>query len=404
MRRLPVSLLAMMVGAASAVPVGIPSASSGAVATSVGHEERPVIVMTLGDFKTAQSDNSEWADAVRARFRIVNRSGGIADATGRHRRVEVVTCNSAADADRSVACALGAVRMHVAAVVGMAAAFSDRVWPILQTAGIPVIGPRVTSLADAQSPVSFPLGPGVPGIFNAMPALLAREGATRVGVVISDYGPESDDAVTFLQNGMASSRVSEGPIIRVAPGNPDLVAAAAAMRSAQVDGVVGFVSGGHEGQLIEQLRLAGVRAKYVTGVPFGATPLASDISYDTNGALAVGEFALSTSREPGIQQYRRDLMRYRGLPSSQGALNFWLAAWVFGRVASDLPTIRAAGVLEAMSNLDHLDTGGVTPPLTTRNPKPDLPRLFNSGVTFNEVRHGQLVPLSPGFYDPFAGV
>ena len=94
------------------------------------------------------------------------------------------------------------------------------------------------------------------------------------------------------------------------------------MRSAEVDGVVGFVSGGEEGQLIEQLRLAGVRAKYVTGVPFGAPPLASDISYHTNGALpAVGEFAHSTSRVPGIRQYRRDLMRHRGLPSSQGVLS-----------------------------------------------------------------------------------
>ena len=54
-----------------------------------------------------------------------------------------------------------------------------------------------------------------------------------------------------------------------------------------------------------------------------------------------------------------------------------------------------------MSNLDDLDMGGVTPPLTTLTPNPQLPRLFNPSVTFNEVRQGTQPP-APGFYNPFA--
>ena len=65
----------------------------------------------------AQSDNSDWADAVRGRVPVVNRSGGIADATGRHRLVEVVVCHRRRRCSQRGAFA--AVRMHVAAVVGI---------------------------------------------------------------------------------------------------------------------------------------------------------------------------------------------------------------------------------------------------------------------------------------------
>jgi branched-chain amino acid transport system substrate-binding protein len=220
--------------------------------------------------------------------------------------------------------------------------------------------------------------------------------------VISDFGAATDDALTFVERGIALSHASAGPVIRVAPGNPDLAGVAAALRAGDSDGVVGFVSGGHEGQLIQQLRAAGLSARYVTQAPFGHTPLASDVSYSTGGALAVAEFALPSSQAAGIQEYRRDLIAYRGMPSSQGAIDFWLAAWVFGRVASGLPTIDAAAVLTAMSNLENLDMGGVTPPLTTVNLAPGSPRLFNSSVTFNRIRDGELMPLSSGFFDPFS--
>ena len=40
--------------------------------------------------------------------------------------------------------------------------------------------------------------------------------------------------------------------------------------------------------------------------------------------------------------------------------------------------------------------------IITEDTEPGVPRLFNRSVTFNQVRRGELAPVPPGFYDPFA--
>jgi hypothetical protein len=95
--------------------------------------------------------------------------------------------------------------------------------------------------------------------------------------------------------------------------------------------------------------------------------------------------------------------RGSALARTEGAVNGWLAAWVFERVVRQLPTIDADQVLRAMNRLQGFDMGGITPPLTTKARDPRMPRLFNPTVSFNRARYGVTTQLIDEFVDPFDG-
>src|SRR4029453_616156 len=96
-----------------------------------------------------------------------------------------------------------------------------RALPILGAAHIPALGVRVNGPDDMAQPASFPLASGLEAELLAMPQLLAEQGATKIAVIISDFGPATDDAVAVLQRGRALTSAASGPVVRVAPGTLD---------------------------------------------------------------------------------------------------------------------------------------------------------------------------------------
>jgi branched-chain amino acid transport system substrate-binding protein len=366
----------------------------------------PIRVMTMGDFETQDADNAVWALAVRARFASGNLRGGIVDANGQQHRVLVSACNTAFDPTRAAACARRAVQMHVTAVLGLTSVDSAEIWPILEAAGIPVIGARVNTAADASSPVSFPLGAGLPGVFRAMPYLLARVGADHVGVVISDYGDATDALLGAIEQGISGAGSTAGPVAFVTPDDNSLADAATAMMRGGADGVIGFVAEPGRGDLLRELGRAGFTGPYVTQAPVGVSALASDADV-SQAALLVGQFAPVTADVPGMRQFRTDMDESSGgatLQRTEGAVNNWLAAWVLEQVVRRLERVDAPSVLREMGQLDRLDTGGVTPPLSTVQPGRLLARLFNATVAFSSVSAGNPPrQLDAGFVDVVDG-
>jgi hypothetical protein len=345
-----------------------------------------------------------WADAVEARFEPIALSGGLSDARGVHHAVDVIVCDSGFEARRAAACARRAVNDHVAAVVGMAAVDSDEVWPILERARIPVIGPRVTTLRDASSPMSFPIAAGVPGVYVALPQLLARAGARRIGVVVTDYGTATDALLQLIQQGASHTAATVVSVVRVARAVPDVVVAARAMVQSGVDGVIGFVEGGDPGALSADLAQAGFGGWYATQAAVGSGSLASDPG-DTQDALVVGQFAPVASDVSGMRRFRNDMDQASHgaeLARTEGAVNGWASAWIFQRLATRLRQIDARSMLHALARLNALDMGGITPPLTT-TPVDGRPfeRLFNPTVTFQQATAGSITLLANGFVDPF---
>ena len=386
--------------------VTLVDASASAQSTIVAPVDNTIKVATIGDFEANGVDNTQWVNAVRARFDAANARGGVMDPSRQRHQVEVIACNAASDLQQTIRCAQQAVDQRVVAVVGLSAVYGDRALPILGAARVPALGVRVNAMGDAAQPASFPLASGLEAELMAMPQLLARRGATKIAVIISDFGAATDDAVAVLQQGRALTSAGSGPIVRVAPGTTDYTAAVAAATEPGVDGVVGFVAGGPAGTLERQLRAANYTGRYVTRAPWGSAPAASDADPSIPGTLVVGHFPPPTSDDAGWTQFRRDLdLSWRQLESvDEGTVNAWLAARAFEHLLGsvDLVGLRTA-VLEPIVYNSGNDTGGLTPPLSSATSDPALPRLFNRAVTFSVTWSGTRAQLDQRFFDPFRG-
>jgi ABC-type branched-subunit amino acid transport system substrate-binding protein len=365
-----------------------------------------IMVATLGDFDVNGVDNRQWADAVRARFNAANARGGLADAFGRRHLVVVIECNTASDPEQTAGCARQAVDQHVTAVVGMSAVYGDRALPILDAAGIPALGVRVNTGADGTSSASFPLASGFAAELMAMPQLLARERATKIAVIISDFGPATDDVLGLLERGMSLTKAATGPTVRVAPDAMNLSAAVSAAAQPGVDGIIGFVAGGRAGALVQQLRASNFTGEYATRAPWGNAEAASDPDLSVDGTLVVGQFTPPTCDVRGWNDFRRD-MRASGMDlvsPNEGTVNYWLAARVFQHVVRAVEVGRInASVIDPLVYDGNNDTGGLTPSLARTASPSDQPRLVNHTVTFNTTSDGDLRLLTPRFFDPFAG-
>ena len=300
----------------------------------------------------------------------------------------MIVCDTEADPVQTQQCAQRAVDDRVVAVVGMSVLDSDPVWPLLEAAGIPVIGSRINTDRDVSSPVAFPLGSGIVGTFSAMPQLLARQGAHKVAVVMSDFGAATSSALGLIESGLSRTSASAGPVVRVPLGVKSLAPYAAAATRDEVDGVIVFLERKEQAGLLRSLKAANFRGRIVTQASLSITgnPAIDD------GTLGVGEFPPVNARGRGMKLFRSD-MADAGISSSgllgldAGALNFWLAAWVFERVAQGLPAIDSRNV--AAGDGQHrrtrhggrdataLDLGpepGVSPPL-----QPDRDAQYREG-------------------------
>jgi hypothetical protein len=360
-----------------------------------------VTIMTIADLGT-HAPNTVWTGAVQAHVDALNTARGLRDAQDVRHPLRLLVCDSSG-AGGAARCARRAVQARVAAVVGLVTADSRPVWGPLERAGIPVIGTRVNGADELTSRLSFPLAPGLPGTLVALPQLAVAAGAKRVAVIVSDYGATTDAMLALLARGLLASGATSGPVVRVPRNTTNLLPFATQVVQPGVDCVVAFVSGGTRGAVATDLAHAGYTGWYATQAPFGDVALASDPT-DRQTALVVGQFAPLDADVDGMRRFRSEMDASAGgaaLGRTDGAVNGWLAAWVFEHVAATVVDIDAHSIATAMAHLHGLDTGGITPPLTTDGPAAVLGRLFNPAVTFDQSLYGTTTRIVPGFVDPF---
>jgi ABC-type branched-subunit amino acid transport system substrate-binding protein len=394
LRRAVVGSLVAALGA-----LGAPTLA-GANARPQGATGTPVRVMTMGDF----GQNPEWPAAVRARFRAIDKKGGIRDAAGTRHEVQVLECNTKFDADATSACAARAVSQRVAAVVGMSVANGRLAWPALEAAGIPVVGARINTESDVTSPVSFPIGSGVVGVFTAMPQLLAQQGSHEIALVVSDFGDATASAISLVGAGLARAGVAAGPTVRIPLGVRNLDPYVRPLIDGNVDGVVAIVAGPLQAPLLQKLRDTKLRGHVVVPVS-SADQLTVAMGDDADGTFAVGEFFTPWKAHGvrGLDRFRADVLADNAnLTFDEGSIAYWLSAWVFEHVATGLPQIDAPAVLAALQTTKDLDTGELTPPFSGSGGTAAFPRLLNPTVRFDRIEDGIVTPLSKQFFDPLS--
>ncbi len=223
-------------------------------------------------------------------------------------------------------------------------------------------------------------------------------------MVVSDFGDATTSALALVRSGVERAGATPGPEITIPLGVTDVEPYLADLVQAGVDGVVVFVAAPLQVGLIEQLRAAGYRGDIV--VPSSVADRVALGLADTDGTLVVGEFyaPFTKAPNPGVRRYRSDGQAHlERLATNEGALNFWLAAWIFEHVATGLAHIDATSVHDALSTTTDLDTGGLTPPFSGSGGSAEFPRLLNPTVSYSRIEGGVVTPLSKHLFDPLTG-
>lgn len=379
--------------------------SSGSTGAAHAPSGTPILIGTMGAFDTGSqggTQDPEWPGAVQARVKAINAAGGI-----HGRPVEVLVCNTGLDPNQVTACARQAVAKHVVAEIGLNTNDSNLVVPILQKAGIPLIGPVAVDASTLTSSISFPIASGVPGAFFGMPALLAQQKATKISLIYPNI-PGAGAALSMYSASTKAHQLTSLRSIAVSLTTTDLSPTVASATSSGANGLVAFLVGQAQGQLLEAIKQQGFHGPVVTDASFLTPQLLASAGSRLDGTLVVGTMRPVSNTSPGVQMFLKDMAAYdASLPTTDGAENNWAATWVFQRVAQSLSAITARTVLQAMSKLHNLDMGGITPPLTTTHAftgVPGITRLFNPTVTFQKVANGKLVGIgasSDPFVNPF---
>jgi branched-chain amino acid transport system substrate-binding protein len=344
--------------------------------------------------------------AARARVDAINAAGGI-----KGRPVELVVCDSKGDPNAGRACARKVVSAGVVAVVGSSTSADATVFPILEKAGVPVVGTTPTSAVNGESDVSFCFNPGVVGAFFAPPAALKAQGAKKVSMIYpSNLGPASALAKTSFEQGVKKTGLQSGVVAGFNSGDSQFDAQVSKATADGVDGVFAFATGENLAPLIKAVRQQAPDVKVATLTASLTPQVIEALGPAADGVAAVAFTQPATATQlPGIKQFNQDLDKYADgdVRRNDRSVSAWASVRAFEQIAAGLPEITRQSVMQAMQHLDGLETGGIYQPLSSSNRGaakiPGLGCALNTSVVLTEVKDGELVGLEPGkFYDPFA--
>ncbi|MEV5979033.1 ABC transporter substrate-binding protein [Streptomyces sp. NPDC052114] len=372
-----------------------------------GSRDDPITVMTWAPEKTKATNKPGVPAMAQAYARWVNAHGGLDG-----RELKVLTCNDHNDPVGAADCAREAVDQDVVAVVGAYSQHGRSFLAPLEVAGIPYIGGYGITDDEFSSPLSYPVNGGEPALMAGNGRQLASRCA-RVSLVRPDT-LAGDELPKLLNQGLADGHHKPVADIRAPEDSTDLTPQAEqALRSAGTrDGCVTAALGARTDTFYDSFRRTRqdyppVRISSVLG------SVDQSLVDRTGGASGPYEGAYVTGWYPASGDARWDRMREvireqafgdnRVDPSDAGVQTTWIAYTVLKQTVESLDgdDVTAQSLRRALDGGLRVDTGGLTPPLSWRFEDllaaSEFPRLINSGVTFQVVRDGRLVPARRGF-------
>ncbi|KUL53884.1 ABC transporter substrate-binding protein [Streptomyces sp. NRRL S-1521] len=377
--------------------------------TTGGSRDDPITVMTWAPENTKATNKPGVPAMAEAYARWVNAHGGIDG-----RELKVLTCNDHNDPVGAAACARKAVDEEVAAVVGAYSQHGRSFLAPLEVAGIPYIGGYGITDDEFSSPLSYPVNGGEPALLAGNGRQLADR-CDRVSLVRPDT-LAGDELPKLLNAGLADGDHKPVADIRAPEDGTDLTPQAeqALRHAGTVDGCVTAALGARTDTFYDSFRRTRddyppVRISSVLG------SVDQSLVDRTGGANGPYEGAYVTGWYPASGDARwaemRKVIREQAFgdnrvdPADAGVQTTWIAYTVLKQAVESLDggDVTAHSLRRALDDGLRVETGGLTPTLSWRFEDliaaSEFPRLINSGVTFQTVRDGRLVPARKGFVD-----
>jgi hypothetical protein len=350
-------------------------------------------------------DSSDAAAALEAAIAAQEARGGIKGSP-----IEVKTCtNKANDPNGAAACANEmADDPSVVAVVGSSNSSGDAISPILEKAGIPIIGSLPTATADYTSPVSFPVMSGALGGPGAATLMYDTLDITEISLAFPDLAGAATLPILFNQ-GLQTRGIQLSGEVKLPLDKQDLSAEAAQLAN-EGEGIAVTALPDQFARLVQSGLSSGTWAdkKISTFTTSINEEVRESLGSMTEGIyVASAGFALAAVDAPGVIRYREEIEQYgEGLDIEDDVVkNAWVAFQVFVAAIENATTIDRAAALSGMNALVY-DGQGMTPDLDFTTPNTSVlggavPRAFNTSVMYGQVQDGEFVPLTSEFANPF---
>ncbi|MFF7452801.1 ABC transporter substrate-binding protein [Kitasatospora sp. NPDC008115] len=381
------------------------SACGGPADAATGSGE--LTVMTWAPSGTGSADRPGMTDLAEAIGRDVNAKGGL-----HGRQLRVITCNEHNTADGAKACAQQAADAKAVAVLGSYSQYGDDFMPVLERAGIPLIGGYGLSQLEFSSPLSYPVGGGMPALIGGSGRQLVEAGCKAVSLIRPDT-PAGDNLLGYLGNALKPAGIKLLDVKAPEKSNDYSPVARKAIGGDQPGNCVTSALGAEPtGNLLDAFRRTGAKNTRIASVIGSVQQSVVDSTGGDAGPLA-GAFVTgwyppeSAKIWDGLRAVIRSNTAGRHIDAADpGVQTTWVAFEVFRQVADRLAA--AGRPLSSKTITALLDSGeqidvGLTPPLnwatTNMLASTESPRLVNTWVTYQEVKGGQLTLQRPGFVD-----
>ncbi|WP_051836090.1 ABC transporter substrate-binding protein [Streptomyces sp. NRRL WC-3742] len=364
-------------------------------------------VMTWAPSGTG-ADRPGMTELAEAVGKDVNLKGGL-----NGHRLRVLTCNEHNSADGAKACAQQAVDAKAVAVIGSYSQFGDDFMPVLERAGIPLIGGYGLSQPEFSSPLSYPVDGGLPALIGGSGRQLVEAGCKSISLVRPDTRA-GDNLLGYLATALKPAGVKLLDV-KAPEQSSDYaqVARKAIGKDEPGNCVTSALAAQPTGNLLDSYRRLAPRntriASVIGSVQQSVVDSTGGDSGPLSGAMVTSWYPPESARIwDGLRAVvRADTTGGRTIDvSDPGVQTTWVSYEVF-RVVSE--KLSAAGKeVTAKSVAALLDSGegidvGLIPSLnwgpTNMLPSTESPRLVNTWITYQVVKGGRMTQAQPGFVD-----
>ncbi|MDH6706406.1 ABC-type branched-subunit amino acid transport system substrate-binding protein [Kitasatospora sp. MAA19] len=365
-------------------------------------------VMTWAPSGTGSADRPGMTALAEAIGRDANLKGGL-----NGRRLNVLTCNEHNTAEGAKTCAQQAVDAKAVAVIGSYSQYGDDFMPVLERAGIPLIGGYGLSQPEFSSPLSYPVDGGMPALIGGSGRQLVEAGCKAVALVRPDT-PAGDNLLGYLANALKPAGIKLLDV-KAPEQSSDYTAVArkAIGKDESANCLTSALAAEPTGNLLDSYRRLNPKNTRIASVIGSVQQSVVDSTGGDSGPLA-GAYVTSWYPPESAKVWdglravaHSDAAGGRSIDvSDPGVQTTWVAYEVFRQAAEKVAAAGRQVTAKTVTGL--LDSGegidvGLTPPLswgtTNMLPSTESPRLVNTWVTYQVVKSGRLALQQPGFVD-----
>jgi branched-chain amino acid transport system substrate-binding protein len=374
---------------------GTTSAKPSATPTFTGPDIKVGVIADLTTVSVMGNPSPEVVSAANAALDAINLAGGVNGS-----KIVLVPCDDKGDPNTATNCSRQFVSDGVVATVGDNTPYGDKLNPVLQSAGIPRVGPLALSSAEYTAKNNYPLNGGAVVMFQGA-AVNAGDNGHKNAFLVYTAGEGSSTLTGLVQSTYAAHGLTDKGSVGIPTGAADLSPYVAKAMKSGADVVITSFGAATTQQFLQTSIQLGAKYTIATIAEALDTQVIAAVGKDqpmVQGALLTSPYPpVHDTAIPGVKQYQDELAARAATgdkhAENNNVLNTWLAVHMFADVAKTISgPVTAASVVKALDSAKDLDTYGLMPPWTPSQSGGMLARVSNGTAWFLKIdKDGNLV-------------